>query len=212
MYKVKRTFFYTFTPPKTSSLFRFKKANNGTDNELIELYKNTGEKVYVGELYKRYAHLVFGVCLKYLKDPDESKDAVMAVFEKLMSDLNKYKIENFKSWLHTTAKNHCLMHLRSSKANRMVRNDEIKDSDFVMESGYELHHTSEIEKEATLNKLELAVKELKEGQRVCIELFYMQQKCYQEVSEITGFSMNEVKSFIQNGKRNLKIMLENSNE
>lgn len=193
-------------------MFRFKKTDKSTDNELIEFYRNTGDKIHVGELYKRYAHLVFGVCIKYLKDTDESKDAVMAVFEKLMNDLNKYKIDNFKSWLHTTAKNHCLMHLRSSKANSMVRSDEIKDFNFSMESGYELHHTAEIEKEATLNKLESAVKELKEGQRICIELFYLQQKCYQEVSEITGFSMNEVKSFIQNGKRNLKIMLESSNE
>ena len=193
-------------------MFRFKIKDKITDNELIELYKKTDDKVHVGELYKRYAHLVFGVCLKYLKDSDESKDAVMAVFEKLMNDLKKYKIENFKSWLHSTAKNHCLMQLRSSKANSMVRSDDIKDFNFVMESGYDSHHTPGIEKEETLNKLESAVKELKEGQRICIELFYLQQKCYQEVSEITGFSMNEVKSFIQNGKRNLKLMLENSNE
>lgn len=150
--------------------------------------------------------------MKYFKDADESKDAVMSIFEKMMLDLKKYEIANFKSWLHTTSKNYCLMYFRSSKKNQFVRTDIIKDSDFVMEIGFDLHHNAEIDKEATLTKLESAVKELKEGQRVCIELFYLQQKCYQEVADLTGYSMNEVKSYIQNGKRNLKIMLENSDE
>lgn len=193
-------------------MLRIKPQDNRSDNELIAVYKTTGDKSLVGELYKRYVHLVFGVCMKYFKDSDESKDAVMSIFEKIMVDLTKYEIGNFKSWLHTTSKNYCLMYFRSSKKNLFVRTEEISDSNFVMESGYELHHNAETEKEATLTKLESAVKELKEGQRVCIEMFYLQQKCYQEVADLTGYSMNEVKSFIQNGKRNLKIMLETPDE
>ncbi len=193
-------------------MLRIKSQDSRSDNELIALYKATGDKSLVGELYKRYVHLVFGICMKYFKDSDESKDAVMSIFEKMMNDLHKYEIANFKSWLHTTSKNHCFMYFRSSKKNQFISSDEIKDSTFFMETAYDLNHNPVIEKEETLTKLEAAVKDLKEGQRVCIEMFYLQQKCYQEVAELTGYSMNEVKSFIQNGKRNLKIMLENANE
>lgn len=183
-----------------------------TDLELIALFKETGDNVHIGELFKRYTHLVFGVCMKYLKDEDESKDAVMIIFEKLPSDLKKHEVTQFKGWLHRVASNHCLMELRSKSAKHEKDVEMAKDFASVMESGYELHLDGVDDKERELQNLEEAVNELKSEQKICIELFYLQEKSYQEVAELTGFDMNKVKSAIQNGKRNLKILLMERNE
>jgi RNA polymerase sigma-70 factor, ECF subfamily len=183
-----------------------------TDLELISLYKESGDNVHIGELFKRYTHLVFGVCMKYLKDEDESKDAVMMIFEKLPADLRKHEVTQFKGWLHTVARNHCLMELRSKSVRHEKEVEMAKDFASVMESSYELHLDGEADKEKELSNLESAVQELKEEQKICIELFYLQEKSYQEVAEMTGFDMNKVKSAIQNGKRNLKILLTERNE
>jgi len=150
--------------------------------------------------------------MKYLKDEDESKDAVMLVFEKLLEDLKKYKIENFKSWLHITTKNHCLMKLRSDHTISLKTEEMKKDYTVLMESDYIMHHDTENENEIYLSHLGSAIEQLNEEQRSCIELFYLKGKCYSDVAETTGYSLNEVKSYIQNGKRNLKIYIQSKYE
>lgn len=193
-------------------MFRFKKTNIAEDHDLIASYKKSGDNHYIGELYKKYSHLVYGVCLKYLKDEDESKDAVMQIFEKLLEDLKKYSVSNFKSWLHTTAKNHCLMKLRHDQSV-FLKNEELKkDFPVVMESDYVLHLEGKEENDAEITSLNEGVKQLNDEQKICIELFYLQGRCYQEVSEMTGYNLKQVKSYIQNGKRNLKIFIESRNE
>jgi len=162
----------------------------------------------VGILFKRYKHLVYGVCMKYLKDEDESKDAVMQIFEKLISDLKKHNIEYFKAWLHTVSKNHCLMLIRKNKSKYRESIDGTEVSLEVVEMNSLLHPENSLEKESSLQHLESAIRELNEEQRKCVELFYLEEKSYQQVSELTGYNMLQVKSFIQNGKRNLKIMME----
>ncbi|MDD5569629.1 MAG: sigma-70 family RNA polymerase sigma factor [Bacteroidales bacterium] len=188
---------------------RFPDIKNQTDSELISSYKETGENNYVGELYNRYVHLVFGVCMKYLKDEDESKDAVMQIFEKLLEDLKKHEIENFKSWLHVCAKNHCLMTLRGKTVQIINENTLKKDLSSFMESDSVLHHDNGKDKEIRIQHLEEGIKNLSPEQKICIELFFIKDKSYQEIIEITGYDMNKVKSFIQNGKRNLKIFIQN---
>ncbi len=162
----------------------------------------------MGELYKRYTQFVFLVSLKYLKDEEESKEAVMQIFEKLLSDLKKHKIDNFKSWLHVVAKNFCLQELRQQQSFQKKQNEFEDFSSSFMENENKLHHTFEQDKETKLQALEKAVSELNEEQKICIELFYLQEKSYKEVEEITGFEMKKVKSNIQNGKRNLKLLLQ----
>lgn len=188
------------------------KYNQYTDNELIAEYKTTRNNVFVGILYKRYSHLVLGLSLKYLKDENEAKDAVMQVFEKLLGDLLKFNIEYFKSWLYTFSKNHCLQIIRA-KQSRLKKEIDLKinaDSFMETESGSHLNKAEEKETQYTL--LEKAIEGLNEDQRRCIELFYLKERSYQDIAEITGYSMNEVKSYIQNGKRNLKIKLEKNSE
>ncbi|HBF88441.1 MAG TPA: RNA polymerase subunit sigma-24 [Bacteroidales bacterium] len=178
-----------------------------SDSELISKYKETDASVYFAELYKRHTRFCFLVCMKYLKDDENSKEAVLQIFEKLLSDIKRHEIVNFKPWLHTVTKNHCL-HIIRDQSYKLKREKELKkDYETFMESDEVLYHANEIDKEEMIVKLEYGMIKLKDEQRLCIELFYLQDKCYEEVAEVTGFTMNEVKSYIQNGKRNLKLLL-----
>jgi RNA polymerase sigma factor (sigma-70 family) len=177
--------------------------NTVGDNELIRRYKESGDLIIVGELFNRYMSLVYGVCLKYLKDREESRDAVMQIFEKLVTSLREHEITHFKSWLYITARNHCLMDLRARKRKGF---EEI--SAHVMESDALSHLEEEPEMESNLSKLEHCIEQLITEQKHCIKLFYIEQKCYKEIVQRTGFDDNKVKSYIQNGKRNLKICME----
>jgi RNA polymerase sigma factor (sigma-70 family) len=173
-----------------------------SDAYLIEQYRNTSDNAYVGILFERYTHLVYGVCMKYLRDSDEAKDAVMAIFEKLLTDLKKHDIEFFKAWLHTVSKNHCLMLLRKAHIQT-----EFMDYHAV-EFNEALHHEQAAELELKLSLLEKAIGTLDEHQQACIRMFYLEQKSYQQITDVTGYDYNQVKSYIQNGKRNLKIYMQ----
>lgn len=188
-------------------LFKAKNIQSLTDNELITAYKSKGDNQLVGELYKRYSHLVYGVCLKYLKNEDEAKDAVLQIFENLLEDLKKHDIANFKSWLHSVARNHCLMFLRKeqTKQKRVNEYEATYQHEETFAAPFEVHDKEE--KEVKLTKLEEAMTHLKEEQRICIELFYIEEKCYNEVADITGYEIKKVKSYIQNGKRNLANLM-----
>ena len=178
-----------------------------SDAELVNRFRETGDNICVGELFTRYRHLVFGVCMKYLKDEDESQDVQMQVFEKLLRDLQRHNVEQFKGWLYTVAKNECLMYLRSRKSKLAHQQELKKDLDGLMESEISVHPDGVSDTELQLREMESSLDGIGENQRRCLELFYLEMKCYKEVSELTGFSLNEVKSFIQNGKRNLKLLM-----
>ena len=181
------------------------------DDELLRLYQASGDIAYLGELYERYIHLVFGVCMKYLKNKEDSKDMSMQLFEKLTEAAKAHEIRNFKSWLHVLAKNECLMLLRSRKYKQQKAAMEINESrDVEMEPA--LHPTEEQALENNLQELELAIEALPPGQKECIRLFYLEQKCYKEIAELSGHELKQVKSFIQNGKRNLRIYMQKIDE
>jgi RNA polymerase sigma factor (sigma-70 family) len=175
-----------------------------TDLELIAHYRESSDNVCVGILFERYTVLVFGVCMKYFRDEDESKDAVMQIFEKLLSDLARHEINNFKSWLFSVARNHCLMAIRKSKGVTIIGGEAAEIITPFMEFKQYQHQEHADRKESQLQQLEEAMKQLNEEQRTCVELFYLKEKCYQEIADLTGYTLNQVKSFIQNGKRNLK--------
>lgn len=172
-----------------------------SDNELVSAFQESKDKLFVGELFVRHTSMTFNVCMKYLKDEEESKDAVMQIFEKLLLELPRHSVENFRSWLYSVAKNYCLMQLRKAKV-LLVDPEKVSSPEYIMENGIEQH--PKLEQEVQLQKMEDGMKELEEGQRTCVELFFLQEKCYQEISHITGYSMLQVKSYIQNGKRNLR--------
>jgi RNA polymerase sigma-70 factor (ECF subfamily) len=185
----------------------FLKNDNGSlasDADLIGLYKSTADSRHLGVLYQRYMDLVFGVCLKYLKNSELAKDAVMDIYGGLGDKIMRHQVDNFKAWLHTVAKNHCLMYLRSPKN---TPSNELHPS--LMQSGEDAHLKNDILlQEENYKKLELCMQELTTEQQESIKLFYLQKKSYHEIAAITGYDWNKVRSYIQNGKRNLKTCLE----
>lgn len=178
-----------------------------TDSELIEQYRQSNDLNIAGELFQRYMDLVYGVCLKYLKHPENAQDSVIEIFEELVVKLHKHEVENFKGWLYAVTKNHCLMRLRSEKKQVTV-NFDVE----LVQSEANVHLNGELEKEENLKKLEYCLGQLQNEQRTIVELFYMQGKCYNEITALTGMDWNKVRSYIQNGRRNLKICMEGQKE
>ena len=177
------------------------------DEELLAQYRQTGSNTLIGELYERYSHLVYGVCMKYLENNEDSRDATIEIFEKLLDDLKKHEVTYFRGWLYSVAKNHCLMKFRKDK-KRIENHPELQDDLVrIMEWEGNLHLDNGLQEKNEMVNVEEAILQLPAEQRTCIELFYLQEKSYQQIEEQTGFSFNQVKSFIQNGKRNLKNLL-----
>jgi RNA polymerase sigma factor (sigma-70 family) len=174
-----------------------------SDKELVAEYKSSQDVKVLGELYGRYMDLIYGVCLKYLKEPEDAKDAVLNVFEELVSKLLKYEVDNFRAWVYQLAKNHCLMRIRSEKNKKTVNVDVS-----LVQSVDEVHLNGELEKEENLKSMEYCLSQLAEEQRQVIQLFYLEGKCYNEIVSITGIEWNKIRSYIQNGRRNLKICME----
>lgn len=185
------------------TFIREKERNLYSDTELTELYRKDGDLNVLALLYQRYMDLVYGVCLKYLKDPETSKDAVINIYEELIGKLKQHEVTNFKSWLYTLSRNHCLMHLRKEKGHATV---EI--SDHFMQNEEMLHLDTVNQKEEQLNSMEKCLEQLSSEQKTCVTLFYLEGKCYNDITEQTGIEWNKVRSYIQNGRRNLKLCME----
>jgi RNA polymerase sigma-70 factor (ECF subfamily) len=169
----------------------------------VQLYKQHGDQRYLATLYQRYADLVFGVCLKYLKDSEAAADAGLDIYEELVQKLLKHEVTHFKAWLHTLTRNHCLMKLRSAKGKRIVELPE-----HLMQSDEAVHLNGVLEKEAHLTQMEKCLEQLNSDQQKTVRLFYLEEKCYNDIVAITGLEWNMVRSHIQNGRRNLKNCME----
>lgn len=178
-----------------------------SDNELLEAFSKEKDNRLLGMLLERYVRFVFVVCMKYLKNQDRAKEMSMQVFEKVSQDVCRFEIVNFKSWLHVVTKNCCLMQLRQQKNHKEIAVENENELERFVENAPFFHHEDTVEKEERLVELEKAIEVLEPEQKVCVDLFYLKGKSYKEVAEVTGYSMNQVKSHIQNGKRNLKNWL-----
>ncbi len=179
------------------------KLNHIEDKELLNRFYSDYNNEWLGILLPRYTLLLFGVCMKYLKNEEDAKDSVQQIFLKTINELHKYKVEYFKSWIYMIAKNYCLMKLRD-KGKYTI---EISDNIFKKEDEIEEKNLL-IEKDNTLSEMQSALQQLNKEQQQCITLFYLEKRSYTDIAAITGFSMMQVKSYIQNGKRNLKLLLE----
>lgn len=174
------------------------------DPELVAQYKADGDSDSFGVLYERYGHLVMGVCLKYLKDEFEAEDLTSKIFEELGQKIRKHTIDNFKGWLYQVTRNECLMFLRRYKPY-FVRGEQLQLAATE-------ENNSKLDVEIQLTLLEHALPRLKSDQEKCLRLFYLEDKSYNEVSSLLQMDLKQVKSAIQNGKRNLKIILTQNDE
>lgn len=192
-------------------MWLFKKKEYQSDEELLKHYKQSGNKELFADLFKKHVSVVYGSCLFYLQDKDEAQDATMQLFEKLMLDINNREIDNFKGWLSFVVRNHCISLIRKNKS-------QTKNIKSYYEFEYEAPDYEQEEKinsvsdDMLLENMKDCLPKLKEDQRVCVELFYLKNKSYQDIANETNFSLNEIKSYIQNGKRNLKLLLEDASK
>lgn len=174
-----------------------------SDEELLNLYYDSRDSQWLGHLLQRYTLMLLGVCLKYLKQEEAARDSVQQVFLKVIPELDKYRVTYFKSWIYQIAKNHCLMQLREQKkwgvtipADEVpIAGDVSVDADFWQT------------REAQFQQLSTALQLLGAEQRRCVTLFYLEKQSYRQISATTGYAVPLVKSYIQNGKRNLRIAL-----
>lgn len=173
------------------------------DSELLENFYNSKDNQWLGYLLQRYTLLLLGVCMKYLKNEEEAKDTVQQIFLKVITELQKYRVDYFKSWLYMIARNQCLMRLRDQHGKTPK---ELTDNLVLKEQDSNIAEMAE--KDGLLNAMENALQELNEEQKTCVTLFYLQKKSYNEISEQTGLTLLQVKSHIQNGKRNLKLLVQ----
>lgn len=176
-----------------------------SDGELMEHYKVSGNNLYLGIMLERYSLLLFGLCMKYLKNEEEAKDAVQQVFTKAIAELKKYRVEYPKSWLYMIARNHCLMQLRNKQPTippEWAENNITDDPDPL------LTQQAIADNRLLLELTGKGLMQLPEPQHQCVSLFYLSKKSYQQISETTGFNLMQVKSHIQNGKRNIKLWVE----
>lgn len=176
-----------------------------SDDELLAAYRSTQDQQLLATLYLRYTDLVYGTCLKYLKDAEAAKDAVMNIYQELLKKLHQHAVDNFKSWLYVVAKNHCLMQLRRNKQTITVSFEP-----GLMQSEDFSHLDTVLEREQDFKKLESCLERLPAAQKQAVQLFYLQNKCYNEITAATGSDWNKVRSLIQNGRRNLKICMESN--
>jgi len=192
---------------KFLKFFQGKVKERVPEAEGLAAYRRDGDVAVLGALYEPYMDMVFGVCFQYLRDEEESKDAVMQLFEKLVTDLRHHEVANLKSWLHTVARNHCLMKLRISRITVGYEPADTREQELEIEATTD---DDTVAWEGQLDALGECLQKLASRQRISIELFYLQNKCYRDIAGETGFEMGEVKSYIQNGKRKLKICIENN--
>jgi RNA polymerase sigma-70 factor (ECF subfamily) len=174
-----------------------------SDQQLLDRFHETGDNQWLGIVLERYTLLLFGVCMKYLKNEEEAKDAVQQIFLKALTELPKYPVTYLKSWLYTVARNHCLMQLRDKHKTpvSMSENMAVSDPDSAD------HQLEQIDKDRQFMLMEQSLGELSPEQRTCVEAFYLSHKTYQQIADQTGYNYMQVKSYIQNGKRNLKLLL-----
>lgn len=183
-------------------LFSSNKKKDYSDEELLSLFKDTGNNDYFHQLYERYIPLIYGLCLKYLQNVEEAQDATVDIYENLSQKLRGYEIAIFKNWLYSVVKNHCFHILKENKKEIIVN----FDSQF-MESEPIFDLLSENNNEEKENALSKCMEQLPEPQRISVEKFFYEDKSYAEIVDETGFHLKSVKSYIQNGKRNLKICI-----
>lgn len=182
----------------------YKNSQELTDETLLQRFKTDGNSHWIGILFDRYAILLLGMCMKYLKNEEDARDSVQQIFLKVLADINKHEVQFFRAWICQVTRNHCLMQLRQKQ---QVRQEEVNETLLSAPAVPEEDKNTFVEKDKMLENMQQALEQLNEEQRSCVKLFYLQKMSYQDIVTATGYNLQQVKSYIQNGKRNLKLIL-----
>lgn len=177
------------------------------DEELIARYQNSEDDAFFEELFTRYQDKVLPICFKLLRDKEECQDACMEIFEKARKGLRKENVDRFNSWLYILIKNHCYDQIRKRK-RRLTTSSYAEEEleEILWKKGPDERLNGDGYRQEKLREVEAVLSRLDEAQRVCVDAFYCQGKSYKEIAEETGYTSNQVKSYLQNGIRNLRII------
>ena len=175
------------------------KISEYSEENLLRAFVESADTSFIGELYRRYIPLVYGLCLKYLNNKESAQDAVMDIFTVLVEKVPQYEIKNFNTWLYSVAKNHCLHVLRKEKNTNLVNIDDV-----LVENQAILTLTDKPQSQEEMEALAYCLETLPEEQKLSINYFFYEEKSYADIVDLTGYALSKVKSYIQNGKRNLK--------
>ena len=188
-----------------------KRWEQASDESLLQAYRESGRQELIAELFNRYVHLVYGVCRQYLNNREDCRDAVMAVFEQTVTQARITEIRQFSSWVYSLAKNRCISNLREGQRQQRRQEEwekfEKSTPKFMENEGLERLNHKRTNEPDTSQILKEAISSLEEGQRTCIHLFFFEKKSYKDIAGATGYSIKQVKSHLQNGKRRLGILL-----
>jgi RNA polymerase sigma factor (sigma-70 family) len=177
-----------------------------SDEQLVTRYRNDSDMDALAFLFDKYIDLIFGVCMKYFKQAQDSEDGTMAVFEVLVKKLKTHEVHNFKSWLYVLTKHYCLQKLRR-RATTLTNDSE----DILMQLVDEVHPDDVDLIERRENGLRECIQKLPAEQRRTVELFYFESKSYVEIADTLSVDKEKVRSFIQNGRRNLRVCMNKKN-
>ncbi|MFQ5674351.1 MAG: RNA polymerase sigma factor [bacterium] len=173
------------------------------DNATIRSYLETRDVRYLGRLYEAYKKTIFWHCLKMVGNEEDAKDLASETFIRTFDRIEDFKLgAPFCPWLMRIATNLCIDHLRKKNRYKFYKFDETH-------SAVAIQNESEpkqpmISGERIIEKL----KKLKPLQKRCFCLFYIHNLTYKQIAELTGYPLGKVRSYIQNGKRNFKLLME----
>ena len=187
-------------------MFRFLRSpkQEESDEVLLVRFQQEEDATALAMLFDRYLELIYGLCLQYLKTGSRAEDASMAIYAELQEKLGQHEVRNFKNWLYTFVRNHCLMQLRKEKKDLSVNIDPA-----FMHSAEDWHPIEEEQEEDSRQPaLEYCLGQLNEQQKTCVHLFYYEGHSYKEIAEMRQEEVGRVRSNIQNGRRNLKNCIE----
>ncbi len=168
-----------------------------TDFELLDRFRRHGDRAAFERIVARHRPWLHRVCARLLRSDEAARDATQDVFARVLNRLDTFRGDNFPGWLKAIAVNCCL--------NTIDRDKRWAPLEAAGEAP-----AADLGPELQLLRLEEGVRarhliaRLPERQKIVFCLKYIDDCSYQEIERLTGFSNKEVKSFLQNARRNFE--------
>lgn len=167
-----------------------------TEQELVAHFRAGGERRWFAELYRRERRGVYGLCLKYLRDPAAAEDACHEAFARAFEHFEDFDGERFSPWLRRIAANLSIDQLRSERPNA-----ESSPEIAAPEPSAERQLGG---RRALAAALEV-VRSLGSDQRRAFVMFHIEGLSYQEIADRTDLELHTVRSQLQNARRNFHL-------
>ena len=184
------------------SLSKWVGVNRRDESSLLLKYLKTNDLSYLLELYRPYMHLVYGLAFKYVKDPKQSQEIVYCIFKKLIKDIKRQEVRVFGNWLYNLSLDFC----KQWRDRGRTESDQIVALGGSTQTPVEFYDDKDDDSfEEEISSMEDEVMRIKSQQEKCSQLFFKEQRCFQEIADITGWEVSEIKYHVKNAKRKTNI-------